>query len=177
MAIPIRDADLQIEAATSAVQLADVRALFLEYASSLEISLCFQNFEQELASLPGSYAPPSGRLLLAQHANQAAGCVAVRKLDAGVCEMKRLYVRPAWRGKGLGRTLAQTIIAAAREIGYHCMRLDTLGSMKSAISLYRSLGFRQIQPYYANPSESAVFMELPLTSASKTPASFARRNG
>ena len=177
MVIPTRGPDLKIEPATSDVQLADVRALFLEYASALEISLCFQNFEQELGSLPGSYAPPSGRLLLARDANQAAGCVAVRPFEEGVCEMKRLYVRPAWRRKGLGRSLAQTIIGVAREMDYECMRLDTLASMKPAISLYSSLGFHQIPAYYANPSASVVFMELPLKSANRTPASFARGKG
>jgi ribosomal protein S18 acetylase RimI-like enzyme len=163
-------ANSSIVQASTASQLADIRALFLEYAASLEISLCFQNFEQELATLPGSYAPPSGRLLLAQETNQAAGCVGVRALGDGVCEMKRLYVRPAWRGKGLGRILAKAIIASASEIGYTSMRLDTLASMQPAISLYHSLGFRQIAPYYANPSEKAVFMELTLVSAEKMPS-------
>jgi len=177
MNIPTRNGDFNISQATSAAQLAGIRALFLEYASSLEISLCFQNFEQELAGLPGGYAPPTGRLLLAQDGNQAAGCVAIRQIGQEVCEMKRLYVRPAWRSKSLGRTLAEAIIAAAREAGYGCMRLDTLASMKPAISLYRSLGFRQIPAYYSNPSESAVFMELQLEIAGKTPARVARENG
>jgi ribosomal protein S18 acetylase RimI-like enzyme len=153
-----------IEEATSRAQLAVVRELFLEYAASLEISLCFQNFEQELAGLPGKYASPSGRLLLASDADQPAGCVAIRPLDPGACEMKRLYVRPGWRRQGLGRTLALAIIAAAREIGFDRMRLDTLASMTAAIALYRSLGFQRIPPYYDNPSESAVFMELHLNS-------------
>lgn len=148
--------------ANSTVELATVRALFLEYAASLEISLCFQNFEQELASLPGHYAPPAGRLLLAWRGDQAAGCVALRPLADGFCEMKRLYVRPAWRHKGVGRVLAAAIISAAAELGYQAMRLDTLASMKAAISLYRSLGFQPIPSYYANPSEQAVFMELAL---------------
>jgi ribosomal protein S18 acetylase RimI-like enzyme len=177
MNIPTRNGDFNTSQATSTAQLAGVRTLFLEYASSLEISLCFQNFEQELASLPGGYAPPTGRLLLAQDGNQTAGCVAMREIGQGVCEMKRLYVRPAWRGKSLGRTLAEAIIAAAREIGYGFMRLDTLASMKPAISLYRSLGFRQIPAYYANPSDNAVFMELPLDLAGKTLPRVARENG
>jgi len=155
-------AELALCQATSSVQLATVRALFLEYAASLEISLCFQNFEEELASLPGSYAAPSGRLLLALRDAQAVGCVALRPILDGVCEMKRLYVRPAWRHKGVGRTLASAILAAAVELGYKAMRLDTLASMKAAISLYRSLGFQTIPPYYDNPSDQAVFMEVAL---------------
>jgi ribosomal protein S18 acetylase RimI-like enzyme len=151
---------ISIDQAASPDQLASIRELFLEYASSLEISLCFQNFEQELASLPGKYAPPAGRILLAQATDQSVGCVALRPIDAGVCEMKRLYVRPNFRGRGLGRSLALAIIAAAREVGYKSMRLDTLASMAPAITLYRRLGFRPIPAYYANPSDNAVFLEL-----------------
>ena len=149
-----------IDQANSVADLGEVRELFREYAASLEISLCFQNFEQELALLPGKYAPPEGRLFLARQPNTACGCVALRPIDQGVCEMKRLYVRPAWRRQGLGRDLGMKIIGAAREIGYDCMRLDTLASMTPALSLYQSLGFRKISPYYENPSEKAVFMEL-----------------
>jgi putative acetyltransferase len=174
MDIPARTGDFNICRATTPDHLAGVRALFLEYATALEISLCFQNFEHELASLPGNYAPPRGRLLFAQDGDQMAGCVGVRQLEQGVCEMKRLFVRPAWRGRRLGRALAETIIAAACEIGYDCMRLDTLDSMQPAISLYRSLGFRQIPPYYDNPSQNVVFMELPLNVAGGTLAPFAR---
>lgn len=159
---PALISDLKLCQATTPGQLAAVRALFLEYAASLEISLCFQNFEQELVALPGNYAPPEGRLLLAWRADQAAGCVGLRPLEQGVCEMKRLYVRPAWRGQGVGHFLAASIISAAKELGYACMRLDTLASMRSAISLYRTLGFRIIPAYYANPSPEAVFMELTL---------------
>ena len=177
MDMPARLGKFNIYRAASAEQLDSVRTLFREYAASLEISLCFQNFEQELASLPGSYAPPSGMVLLAQAGSQVAGCVAVRPLGQGVCEMKRLFVRPAWRGEGLGRSLVEVIIAASREIGYDCMRLDTLASMKPAISLYRSLGFRQIPAYYANPSEGAVFMELPLGRAGKFTEQVAREKG
>lgn len=160
---------ISISEAASEAHLAIVRELFVEYACSLEISLCFQNFEQELAALPGAYAPPSGRLFLAQDADRAIGCVALRQLGEGICEMKRLYVRPAGRGKGVGRTLALAVIAVAREIGYDCMRLDTLASMKPAFALYRSLGFRQIPAYYDNPSDNAVFMELLLARADRTP--------
>lgn len=167
---PGQVAELALCHATSSVQLATVRALFLEYAASLEISLCFQNFEQELASLPGNYAAPAGRLLLGWRGDQAVGCVALRPFVDGVCEMKRLYVRQAWRHKGVGRTLATAIIGAAVELGYKTMRLDTLSSMKAAISLYRSLGFRQISAYYDNPSDQAVFMELTLRMPTTTPA-------
>jgi ribosomal protein S18 acetylase RimI-like enzyme len=151
--------------AASELELAHIRSLFLEYAASLEISLCFQNFEQELAGLPGKYARPTGRLILARDAQQAAGCVALRKLDDGICEMKRLFVRPAWRRKGLGSALVEQILSHARQIGYRSMRLDTLASLTPAISLYESFGFRQIPAYYENPSEKAVFMELELSSS------------
>jgi ribosomal protein S18 acetylase RimI-like enzyme len=126
----------------------------------LEISLCFQNFEAELAGLPGKYAPPSGRLLLAREGNQRVGCAGLRRLETGICEMKRLYVRPRWRGRGIGQQLAGMLIDAAQKAGYTRMRLDTLDTMKSAIALYTSLGFRRIEPYYENPSDLAVFMEL-----------------
>lgn len=144
------------------------RELFEEYAASLEINLCFQNFDKELAELPGEYVPPNGRLFLAIENDQIAGCVALRKIErgkngGGVCEMKRLYLRPAFRGTGLGRTLAEMIIQAAREVGYRRMRLDTLpGKMDAAIAMYRSLGFKNIEPYYNNPVEGAAFMELEL---------------
>ena len=166
--------DLKLRLATSAADLKDIRALFIEYASSLEISLCFQNFEEELAGLPGKYAPPAGRLLLARDGAEAAGCVALRPLDDGISEMKRLFVRPRWRRAGLGRMLAEAIIKSAREIGYETMRLDTLASLQPAISLYRSLGFIQIPAYYDNPSEHAVFMELGLIPARARPSGDSR---
>jgi ribosomal protein S18 acetylase RimI-like enzyme len=137
--------------------------LFEEYAAGLEISLCFQNFDQELAGLPGDYAPPEGRLLLAIANDQIAGCIALRKIGEDTCELKRLYLRSAFRGRGLGREMAEAIIEGARQIGYQRMRLDTLpGRMDRAIGIYRSLGFREIPPYCENPVEGATFMELSL---------------
>ena len=149
--------------AESPAQIAYARELFLEYAQSLGFSLCFQSFDQELAGLPGDYAPPDGRLLLAKCAGQQAGCVALHKLESGICEMKRLYLRPAFRGKGLGRMLAERIIAEARAIGYRRMRLDTVEPiMKNAVALYRQLGFREIAPYRSNPIAGVMYMELDL---------------
>jgi putative acetyltransferase len=128
-----------------------VRALFLEYGRSLNFDLCFQGFEQELASLPGCYAQPRGQILLAIDGNDAAGVVALRPLEQDICEMKRLYVRRAWRGRDVGRRLARAIIDEGKRRGYRAMRLDTHASMISAITLYRGLGFREIPPYYDNP--------------------------
>jgi len=125
------------------------------------MNLCFQNFEQELAALPGDYAPPHGRLLLAEYEEHLTGCVALHKWEAGICEMKRLYLRPSFRGKGLGRVLAQAIITEARNIGYQRMRLDTIEPiMKDAVEMYRKLGFREIAPYRPNPIAGAMYMEL-----------------
>ncbi len=147
--------------ATLTENIEQARSLFLEYGSSLGFSLCFQSFDEELKTLPGAYGPPSGRLLLARCADHAAGCIALRKLEAGICEMKRLYVRPGDRGRGLGRMLVERLIAEARVIGYERMRLDTIESaMKDAIALYRRMGFKEIAPYSAIPIESALWMEL-----------------
>jgi len=149
--------------ATLPEHIEQARSLFVEYGESLSFSLCFQSFDEELKSLPGAYGPPSGRLLLARYGGHAAGCVALRKLEAGICEMKRLYVRPADRGRSLGRMLVERIIVEACIIGYERMRLDTIESaMKDAIALYRRMGFEEIAPYYAIPIEHALWMELRL---------------
>jgi GNAT superfamily N-acetyltransferase len=153
--------DFSFRQAESAAEIVQARELFLEYAQSLGFSLCFQNFDQELANLPGDYAPPDGRLLLAEFEGQVAGCVALHKLEEGICEMKRLYLRPQFRGKGLGRALANRIIAEARGIGFQRMRLDTVEPvMKDAVAMYRRIGFREISPYCANPMAGALYMEL-----------------
>jgi putative acetyltransferase len=149
--------------AESAPQIAQARELFLEYAQSLGFSLCFQSFDQELAELPGNYAPPDGRLLLAQYDGALAGCVALHRLDPKICEMKRLYLRRQFRGKGVGRVLAETIMAEARAIGYERMRLDTVEPiMKDAVAMYRRFGFKEIAPYRPNPIAGAMYMELTL---------------
>ena len=143
--------------------MAQARELFQEYAQALGVNLCFQNFEQELAGLPGHYAPPDGRLLLAEYDGQLAGCVALHKWEPGICEMKRLYLRPSFRGKGLGRAIAEKTIVEARSIGYQRMRLDTIEPlMKDAVEMYRKLGFREIAPYRSNPIAGAMYMELQL---------------
>ncbi len=139
--------------------LEEVRALFLEYARDLGFSLCFQGFDEELSQLPGAYAPPRGALLLIR----GQGCVALRPLDAATAEMKRLYVRPSARARGLGRALAQAAIDEARSLGYARVVLDTVaGTMEKAIALYRRLGFREIAPYYENPIQGAIYLELQL---------------
>jgi len=144
-------------------QIAAVRELFLEYASSLGFDLCFQSFENELAGLPGNYALPSGVLLLGLSNDQAAGCVALHRLEDGVCEMKRLYVRPQFRGTGIGSQLVRRVIESAVAMGYKRMRLDTVADqMQDALRMYRRLGFLEIEPYRENPIPGALYMELDL---------------
>ena len=155
-------ASLRIEEAVTGEILEQVRALFLEYAGSLPFGLGFQNFEEELADLPGEYAPPNGRLLLARWEGAPAACAALRPFGPGDCEMKRMYVRPAVRGKGIGRVLAARLVADARSIGYARMLLDTHPSMREAIELYHSMGFTEIPAYRFNPVEGAVYMALQL---------------
>jgi len=143
-------------------RLGDVKALFREYAASLRVDLCFQHFEEELSGLPGRYARPDGRLYLALAGGSPAGCVALRRLDELRSEMKRLYVRPAFRALGLGRALAERVIGDARALGYREMLLDTLAEMGGAQALYEKLGFTDIPPYYDNPLPGARYMRLAL---------------
>jgi len=150
-----------IREAASPADIAHARELFLEYAAWLNVDLCFQNFDEELATLPGKYAPPRGRLFLAGDA--PVGCIALRPLDEpGIGEVKRLYVRPAARGTGLGRALVETVLSHARAIGYGELRLDTADWMGDAVRLYARLGFRERSPYYHNPMPGVVFMSLAL---------------
>lgn len=153
---------MEIVRAVTGEDIARAKSLFLEYASSLGFDLCFQDFEQELAGLPGDYAAPSGALLLALEGQDVVGCAALRRIDDETCEMKRLYVRPLGRGKGTGRALAERIVAQARRIRYTRMRLDAIRNMTAAVGLYASMGFKEIAPYRHNPIPEAVYMELPL---------------
>lgn len=150
---------MRIESAESPETIGVVRELFVEYSESVGVGFCFQGFTEELAQLPGEYARPWGRLFLAFDDMQVAGCGALRRIDAQTCEMKRFYVRSAFRGKGFGRELIHALIGSAREIGYARMRLDTLPSMTKAIAIYRSLGFEEIAPYRTNPVRGALFFE------------------
>jgi putative acetyltransferase len=156
-----------INEAAGPEEMVTVRWLFEEYAAELGHDLCFQGFANELDTLPGSYARPDGRLLVASAADQVAGCVGLRRLDAEVSEMKRLYVRPAYRGLGAGRMLTEAIIAEAGAAGYRRMRLDTLSTMVGALALYRRLGFRDIAPYRDNPIPGVVYLELELKRRSR----------
>lgn len=158
---------VEIRTARDAADVEAARVLILEYARSLPFGLEFQDFESEVASLPGEYGPPRGRILLARVGGELAGCVALRPWGEGRCEMKRMYVRPQFRGAGAGRALAGAVMEEARAIGYESMRLDTVPGMDAALGLYRSLGFREIPPYRHNPIPGAVYLE----------ASLARREG
>lgn len=153
---------MNIVEATTAEHIKIVADLFREYQQFLDVDLCFQGFEQELASLPGKYAAPSGAILLAEHNDQITGCVAVRLLSGGICEMKRLYVKPEFRGLSAGLMLAEAIINKAKQLGYQTMQLDTLQRLDIALGLYVKLGFKQISPYYDNPLDEVVYWELEL---------------
>ncbi len=140
----------------------EAKALLREYEAEIEVDLCFQGFEEEIQALERVYGPPGGRFLLLRQGKRTAGCVALRDLGGGICEMKRLFLRPGFRGTGLGRKCGERIARTAREMGYTAMRLDTLPSMHAAIALYRSMGFTEIAPYTENPCEGALFMQLGL---------------
>lgn len=152
-----------IEAAVGPEDMDRVRTLFLEYQNWLGVDLCFQGFEAELADLPGCYAPPEGGLWFAKADRAIAGIVGIRALEDRICEMKRLWLRPDYRGLGLGRRLAETSVAAARAAGYRAMCLDTLGRMTAARALYRDLGFREIPAYYDSPMEDVRYLRLELS--------------
>ena len=154
---------MDVKKVETAAELEEVRALFREYEEFLAVDLCFQGFAEELAALPGKYARPAGELLIAYDERTAVGCVALRRLDNGVCEMKRLFVKPQARGTGLGGRLAREIISVARERGYSLMRLDTLDRLEGAMVIYEKLGFRRCAPYYENPLPGVVYWELDLT--------------
>ena len=153
---------LVIKQATSKKHINLTHELFIEYAKCLEFDLDFQDFKKELKKLPGDYAPPEGKILLAFYNEELAGCVGLRKFKDDICEMKRLYVRPKFRKKSIGKTLSKEIIQKSKEIGYKYMRLDTLPSMEDAIKLYIALGFKEIPAYRYNPFENAKFFELKL---------------
>ena len=155
--------NIQIDTPKDAADIAAVKALFLEYAQSLDFSLCFQGFDEEMAMFPAKYSPPKGGLLLAKVDGVPAGAVGVWQLAPGICEMKRLYLKPEFRGLNLGWSLATGIVDEGRRLGYRAMRLDTLTTMVAARALYATMGFVEVQPYYDNPMAGAVYMELPLS--------------
>ncbi len=155
--------DTTIRVALGGEELILARELIREYGDSLGVDLSFQGFEAELRGLPGDYAPPGGALLLAFLGEECAGCIAVRPLSRDLCEMKRLYVRPRWRGLGIGRQLIEAVLGEARRAGYRAIRLDTLPSMTAARAMYVALGFRAIAPYYESPIPGTAFLELDLS--------------
>jgi ribosomal protein S18 acetylase RimI-like enzyme len=152
----------RIVEARSPAEMDAARALFREYQRAIGVDLCFQGFDAEVRDLPGAYAPPEGRLLLALEDGEPAACGALRSIAPGIAELKRMWVRPAFRGRKLGRAIAEALLAAARERGCRAVRLDTLASMLEAQALYRSLGFREIPAYYPNPLPGVLYMELEL---------------
>ena len=154
--------DIVIGPAEGAGDMAEARLLFNEYQDWLNVDLCFQDFQRELDTLPGKYAPPSGCLLFARDGDRVAGTVCLRPLENNICEMKRLFVRPDWRGRGLGRALAERVIEEAREKGYGVMKLDTLARLVAAESLYESLGFVRTEAYCVNPEDDVTYMALDL---------------
>ena len=154
--------NIELVSATSAEHITIIRELFQEYAAALGIDLCFQNFAEELATLPGNYAPPCGRLLLAKANEQMAGCIALRLMEPGTGELKRLYVRPAFRGCGIGKGLVARVLNEARQIGYGSVRLDTLRDMRKAIALYTTFGFKEVAPYRRGEPEGICYFEREL---------------
>lgn len=154
---------MEIIQAETEQQIAEAKVIFREYETWLGMSLCFQGFEEELAGLPGKYAPPNGRLYLAYSGDEVIGCIAMREIETGICEMKRLYLREAARGKGIGNQLIELVIGDAKSMGYEKMRLDTYPpKMGKAVDLYRSHGFYEIPRYYDNPGKDVLFMEKTL---------------
>ncbi len=153
---------IRVAEAVTPAALDEARALFREYQAAIGVDLCFQGFEAELAALPGAYASPGGRLLLARDGESLAGCGALRPIGPGLAELKRMWTRPACRGRGVARAVAEALLAAARQEGYRAVRLDTLTWMTAARALYASLGFREIPAYYPNPLPGVVYLELEL---------------
>lgn len=152
--------NIKYEFVSQPERMGEVKDLFLEYARYLEVDLCFQDFAAELEQLPGEYAPPEGTLLLARAGEKAVGCGALRRISADTCELKRLYVQPAYRGRGIGRKLLSLLIEKAEELDYRYIRLDTLARLEEALNLYRSFGFQEIEPYRYNPLPEVIYMEL-----------------
>jgi ribosomal protein S18 acetylase RimI-like enzyme len=155
---------LELKIAQSKDEIKLIKELFLEYATWLDFPLCFQGFDEELATLPGKYSLPNGRLYIAYWNNEPAGCIGLRKLNDGICEMKRLYVRPAFRGNNIGKKLVEKIIEDAKSGNYSLMRLDTIKDrMGNAVEIYENFGFIEIEAYYNNPDPNTLYMELDLT--------------